>query len=437
MAKKNILAESVKVEYANPQPCCCEATFTFAADAVKAEKSKVVSYIGGVARLPGFRAGKAPAGLVASKFAGEIKEELRNRIMGAAFAKIEENKDLEILTVGFKTQPDMEQEGDITFTLNMNTAPAIDLGDYNAITVELPQDAVSDEMIEERLKLYHTMYGSFADVEEPAKADDMLKVNYSSDFELPEDASPSLKRRVACEDTFLMLSEPESIPGAIAALTGAEKGREYTIAATFGDDCGEDALKGKTVNYKVSVLAVQRRKELTDEELLEKIKMDSIDELRKVIRQGLERDSEAKRRQEAAEAVFKKLDEAAGEFDMPPALLDSENAKELQNIARTTVRSEADAEKFKAELDEHKKTAEAAARVALRRRLILSKLAKLENLTISDAELNDRITGMSYYYGMKPAEMRTALERNGAIEELRMEMAAEGALEKLVAKVLK
>ena len=437
MSKKNLLAESVKVEYANPQPCCCEASFSFPADAVKAEKAKVTAYIGGVARLPGFRAGKAPAALIASKFTGEIKEELRNRIMGAAFAKIEENKELEILTVGFKTQPDMDKEGDIEFVLNMNTAPAIDLGDYNAISVELPQDAVTDEMIEERLKLYHTMYGSFADVEEPAKADDMLKVNYSSDFELPEDASAGLKRRVACDDTFLMLSEPESIPGAIAALTGAEKGKEYSFAATFGDDCGEDALKGKTVNYKVTVLAVQRRKELTDAELLEKIKMDSIDELRKVIRQGLERDSEAKRRQDAAEAVFKKLDEAAGEFDMPPALLDSENAKELQNIARTSVRSEADADKFKAELEEHKKTAEANAKTALRRRLILSKLAKLEGLTVSDAELNDRITGMSYYYGMKPAELRTALERNGAIEELRMEMAAEGALEKLVAKVLK
>ena len=59
MAKKNILAESVKVEYATPQPCCCEATFTFAADAVKAEKNKVTAYIGGVARLPGFRAGSA------------------------------------------------------------------------------------------------------------------------------------------------------------------------------------------------------------------------------------------------------------------------------------------------------------------------------------------------------------------------------------------
>ena len=437
MSKKNMLVDSVKVEFTDPQPCCREAAFTIPADAVKAEKAKVTAYISGVVRLPGFRAGKAPANLVSVKFAGEIKEELRNRIMSAAFAKIEENKEMELLTVGFKTQPDMEKDGDLEFVLNMNIAPEIDLGDYNAISVELPQDAVTEEMIDERLKLYHTMYGSFADVEEPAKADDMLKVNYSGDFELPEDASASLKRRIAADDTFLMLSEPESIPGAIAALTGAEKDKEYSFTANFDENCGEDALKGKSVNYKVKVLAVQRRKELTDAELLEKIKMDSIEELRKVIRQGLERDSEAKRRQDAAEAVFKKLDEAAGDFPMPPALLENENSKELQNIARTVVHSEDDAEKFKKEIDEHKKTAEANAKVALRRRLILAKLAKLENLTVSDAELDDRITGMSYYYGMKPAEMRNALQRNGAIEELRMEMAAEKALEQLVAKVIK
>ena len=114
----------------------------------------------------------------------------------------------------------------------------------------------------------------------------------------------------------------------------AEKGKEYSFTANFGDDCGEDALKGKSINYKVTVLAVQRRKELTDAELLEKIKMDSIDELRKVIRQGLERDSEAKRRQEAADAYFKKLDESVAEFDLPEALVEAEIQKSVQNLAR-------------------------------------------------------------------------------------------------------
>ena len=437
MSKKNLLADSAKVEYTDPQPCCREAAFTFPADAVKAEKARVVSYIGGVARLPGFRPGRAPAGLVGVKFAGEIREELRNRLVAAAFAKIGENKEQELLSLNFKTQPDLEKEGDVSFVLTVNVAPEIDLGDYNAMTVELPKEEITEEKVDERLKLYHSMYGTFADVEEPARADDMLKVNYAGDFELPEDASPGLRRRIAADDTFIMLSEPENIPGAIAALTGAEKGKEYSFTANFGDDCGEEALKGKSVNYKVKVLAVQRRKELTDAELLEKIRMDSIDELRKVIRQGLERDGEARRRQEAADAVCKKLDEAAGDFPLPPALLESETARELQNIARTTVRSDADADKFKAELEEHRKTAETAARAALRRKLILGKLAKLENLTVSDKELDERITAMSYYYGMKPAELRSAMIRNGAIEELRMEAASEKALEQLVAKVLK
>ena len=49
------------------------------------------------------------------------------------------------------------------------------------------------------------------------------------------------RRRSAADDTFIMLSEPENIPGAIAALTGAEKGKEYSFTANFGDDCGEEA----------------------------------------------------------------------------------------------------------------------------------------------------------------------------------------------------
>ena len=434
MAKKI----SIELEIKAPQTCVRDFEFKVTAEQLKAESDRVANAFAGMVQIPGFRAGKAPIALVKTKYAAEIADELRNRIISAAFDMVGEQKDLDVMTLVFKKPvADIDVNADLEFAFEANVAPEINVGDYKSITVEIPKDAVEESALDERVDFYRSMYGSYAAIEEAAKAEDMLKVDYTSDFVPAEDATASVKRQAAATDSFIWLNEPETMPGVIAALTGAEKGKEYTIAATFGDDCGEDALKGKTVNYKVSVLAVQRRKELTDEELLEKIKMDSIDELRKVIRQGLERDSEAKRRQEAAEAVFKKLDEAAGEFDMPPALLDSENAKELQNIARTTVRSEADAEKFKAELDEHKKTAEAAAKVALRRRLILSKLAKLEGLTISDAELNDRITGMSYYYGMKPAEMRTALERNGAIEELRMEMAAEGALEKLVAKVLK
>jgi len=436
MAKVN-LSDSIQMVVTDPQPCCKEFAFTIPAAAVESERAKVVNYLSGMVRLPGFRAGKAPAALVKTKFTAEIKEELRNRIVGGAFAKIEEDKSLEILAVNFKEQPDFDKEGDIAFTFVVNVAPEMNLGDYKAIKVDLPTDAVTEEQVDERLKLYRTMYGSFADVEGGAQADDMLKVNYEGDFALPEDASPSLRRRIAAKDSFLMLSEPETIPGCIAALTGAEKGKDYSFTANFPENCDEAALSGKSVNYKVSVLAVQRRKELTDEELIAKIKMDSIEDMRKMIRQGLERDSEAKRRQSAAEAVYKRLDETAGNFPLPPALLENEINRELQNIARTAVKSEADADAFKKELDAHRKEAEGKAKESLRRRLILTKLAKLENLTVSDSEIADRINAMSAYYGMKANDMRAMLNNNGAMDELRVDFMADKALSTLVEQILK
>ena len=164
--------------------------------------------------------------------------------------------------------------------------------------------------------------------------------------------------------------------------------------------------------------------------------MKSLDELREMIRKDLAAEAEAHRRSEANEAVYKKLDEAAGDFELPKGLLDAEIQKELQKIARETVRSEADADKFKAELDTHKAEAEKAARPALRRMLILRKLAQLEEIAVSDAELNAQIAGMSHYYGYKPKALSDRLRKSGAIEDLRFDIMSAKALDKLVAKVL-
>ena len=92
---------------------------------------------------------------------------------------------------------------------------------------------MTDEQIDERVKFYRTMYGNYAEVAGPAQKDDMLKVSYKSDFVLPEDASAALKRQVEAENTFLWLSDPETIPGCTAALTGAETGKEYTFKAEY------------------------------------------------------------------------------------------------------------------------------------------------------------------------------------------------------------
>lgn len=434
MAKKI----SIDLEIKAPQACVRDLEFKVSAQQLQAEYDRVASAFAGMVQLPGFRAGKAPLGMVRSKYASEIAGELRSRVLSAAFEKVTENKDLDVLTLVFKEPVgEIDPKKDLAFTFEANVAPEIDAGDYKAVKVEIPLDAVEDSAVEERIDFYRSMYGSYGSVDEPAKAEDMLKVDYTSDFVPAEDASASVKRQAAASDTFVWLNEPEIIPGVIAALTGAKKDGECEFKAEYPADYREAALAGKTVNYKVKVKDVQRRSKLDDAALIEKLKVASIDELRENLRKAMERDNEQARRAKAADAVYKRLDEMAGEFELPPALLSEEISKELQKAARTQVKSEEDAEKFKKEIDAKRAEVEPAAKAALRRSLILRKIAKLENVTVGDAELEAQLAMMSYQYGYKARDLKSMMEKNGAIDEFRADIANAKVLDKLVETALK
>ena len=434
MAKKI----SIELEIKAPQTCVRDFEFKVTAEQLKAESDRVANAFCGMVQIPGFRAGKAPIALVKTKYAAEIADELRNRIISAAFEMVGEQKDLDVMTLVFKKPVgEIDVNADLEFVFEANVAPEINVGDYKAITVEIPLDAIDESAMDERVDFYRSMYGSYASVEEAAKAEDMLKVDYTSDFVPAEDATASVKRQAAANDSFVWLNEPETMPGVIAALTGAEKGKEYEFASVYPADYREEALAGKTVNYKVTVKDIQRRTKLDDAALLEKLQLKSMDELRDRLRQAMESDNEEARRGKAAEAVYTRLDEMVGEFELPPALLAEETNKEIQKMAREQVKSEEDANKFKEELEAKRAEAETAAKAALRRSLILRKIAKLEEVTVEDAELDTQLAMMSYQYGYKAKELKDMMEKNGAIEEFRIDMINAKTLDKLVGMALK
>jgi len=393
MAKK--LSESIAMEVKDTGACVKEFDFKVSAETAKAESGKVLGYISGVAHLPGFRPGRAPQALVAKKYAAEIADELRNRFVGAAVEKIEADGALDLLSLRFKEMGEFKAGEEFAFAMEGVTAPAIDLADYKSIKVEVPMDAVEEKAVEERLDMFRAMYGSYADAEGAAQAEDMLKVDYKGDFALPEDASAALKRQIEAKDAFVWLNEPENLPGCIKALTGAEVGREYTFASAYPADYREAALAGKTVNYTVKVNAIQRRKKLTDAELVERTASASLDALKDNIRKGLEADAKNKQRRDAAEAVYAKLDALAGDFALPEALVENETQKLLQQKAREIVKSEEDAEKFKAELADHRAAVKPEAEKTVRRMLILRQAAKLEQVSVGDQELESQIAMMS------------------------------------------
>ena len=176
------------------------------------------------------------------------------------------------------------------------------------------------------------------------------------------------------------------------------------------------------MKYTVKVEGIQRRSVLTDEELAEKARVKSLEEFRDMLRKAMEQESETKHHNEVVEAVYKRLAEQVGDVELPPNVLQAEISKELQKIAREVVKSEEDAETFKKELETHKAAAEKAARESLKKSFILRKIAKLENISLSQGEVDEQLNQMSRYYGYKEKEFRAMLEKNGGMDDLQLDL---------------
>ncbi len=430
----NDLASALVMEVRETSPCRKDFDFTVSAEAVARETERAARDFAFNVNLPGFRRGKAPVNIIKSRYADEISQELTRRVIYAAFDKVNADEKLDIVSCGMEKEPELKAGEDFKFTINADIAPAFETGDYKNLKVEIPACDVDEDTVDGRVNFYRSMYANYVDAEGAAREGDMLKVSYKADFELPEDASASLKRQVEAENGYIWLNEPEIIPGCVAALTGAETGREYKFDAVYPADYREDALAGKTLGYTVAVNAIQRKQDLTDAELCEKTRTPSIDEFRKMIRVSLENEAKAKSRGELVEKIYDALSASIADFELPPGVLQTETNREMRKLANELVKSEADVEEFKKKSEDHKKTAEDAAKKSLRRTFILRKIAKLENISLTQAEIDSQLKGMSQYYGYREKEFRSMLEKTGGMDELQIDILNAKVLDFLAGK---
>jgi len=272
------------------------------------------------------------------------------------------------------------------------------------------------------------MYAAYTEIETAAQPGDMLKVSYKSDFTLAPDAPATLKRQVDSDENWIWLNEPETIPGATQALTGATKDNAYEFTAEYPADYRDAALAGQKVKYNVTVHAVQRRAPISDlAELCKKMQVENEAKLREQIRESLVVDTEMKNLNVKREKAVQVLQEKVGAMVIPPSLLAQETQKELRRIANGAIKNEADAEQFKKDIEQHKTEAEKAAKERLSRIFIMQKIAKEEKITVVEQELETQIKGLSRYYGCKSHDLRKMLNENGGIEDMQMDI--------LVAKV--
>ena len=394
------------------------------ADLITREANKVTNEFGRQASVPGFRPGKIPMSVVRNRFAKEIQDEVVSRVLGQSFREVVQEKGLE--PVG---EPKLEHldpfidGAPMKYKARFEVKPQIELGEYRGIEVEDPKIEISETDVEamvERLRLSVSHLRPVVD--RGAEDGDVAMIEITSTPEGGEANTQSGEMTIGEEGPLPQLQE------ALQGMKPEDEPRSFD--RTFGDEAVREEWQNKSVHFEVALkaLAIREKPDVTDELAKSVGGWDTVDQMREAIGADIRKHREAEALRFKRSQVGEKL-LATHEFEVPEALVEEELVKSLNNYARYLTSQGVNLET--AEIDWEKMgeefRPEAVKRV--KRGLILEAIARKENVTVSDVEIDAEIRRAAREQDREFADVKHHLKHDGGYEALRSSMEQDRALE--------
>ena len=363
----------------------------------------------GSIRVPGFRPGKAPRKIIENMYgSGVFYEEAVNEALPDAYSSAVKEQELEV--VGY---PEVEllsvgKEG-FSFKATVAVYPEVTLGQYKGVEAPKAEVSVTDEDVEGRVKEMADRNSRMVSVEDRAVAKgDVANIDFEGFLDgVPFDGGKG--------DSFdLEIGSGQFVPGFEDQVAGMSISEEKDIDITFPEDYHAD-LAGKTVVFhvKVNAIKVKELPALDDEFAKDVSEFDTLDELKKDVREKMlaEREEAAKRAFE--DAAMSKV--AAGiQADIPDAMIEEQAKRFVDNFRMQLQSQGVPYEEYMkmTGMEEEKLLADARvpAEGQVRMDLAIAAIVKAEGLEASDEDVEAEYNKMAAQYGMDVENVKKYLD---------------------------
>lgn len=408
-----------------------------AADVEKAT-SRAARALAKEMRMPGFRAGKAPASLVIQRvgFGVVLQEAIREALPDwyerALFdSGVSPIGDPEIEMV---SAPDDEGEP-LEFKFTVGVRPAAELGTYKGLEVGKEEQEVPDEIVDTEVERIREGFARLEQVDRAAAEGDSLLI----DFEGFVDGSAF--QGGAAEDYLLALGSGQLIEGFEEQLIGASAGEEREVKVTFREDYQAEHLAGEDAVFKVKVKEVREKvlPELDDDFASDASEFDTLEELRDDIREkvGAAMGSRAEEDFRIA-AIDAAVDEAT--VDVPAELATARATERWERMERQLAGRGMDPNAFlqmqgktREELIEETKP---DAEKELKREAVVTAIAEAEGIEVSEEELIEALEHSAEHERTTPEKLLERLRKSGRDSMVLEDIRARKAID-LVAEAAK
>lgn len=385
-------------------------------EAVDVERRQIVHDIRRRASVPGFRPGRAPETVVRSRFAAEIATELEQQLAERLWAEVvEAETDLELLTRPQIKHAHLHDDGSFHLEAALEVRPRYELPEIEGVDLPEVPTVPTDEEVAEEIERIRTENGAWEPVEDDEASDGMLV-----EADLVGEMEGSEEEPYREENARFVMGGDDVPPEINEALQGARPGDERVAEKRFPDDDPKPERAGKKVRYRIGVKGLRRRQlPPVDDDLAKAVGLDSLDDLRERVREGLVRRKRADRREQQRRAVLDHLEAGIDPADLPSSLVQSAVQEDLNRFAYSMAMQGMAPDSDQVDWQAMAARFEPGSRRKVLDTLILEQLAETWDIGVPENEVDAYVTAEAQQLGHPPAEHKATLASDGKLDQVR------------------
>ena len=406
------------------------AKLTIEVSAEDLEKAMQAAYQKAKGRitLPGFRKGKAPRKMIEQMYGkGIFLEDAANALIPEHYSKALEECDLEIVSQPEIDVTQAEPGKTFIFTAEVAVKPEVTLGEYKGVEVPKSETEVTDEDVEAELKKEQEKNSRTVTVEDRgAENGDITTIDFEGfvDGEAFEGGKGT--------DYPLTLGSGSFIPGFEDQLVGAKAGDHVEVKVTFPEEYQAKELAGKEAVFQCDVKKVEAKElpELDDDFAQDASEFYTLAEYKEDIKKNLteKKEKEARAAKENA-AVDKAIENA--QMEIPDAMLNTQVRQMLDDFSRRMQSQGLTMEQYfqftGMTLEKMQEEMKPQALKRIQTRLVLEKIAEVENIQPTDEEVEEEFKKMADAYKMEVEKIKELLG-DRELEQMKKDMAVQKAV---------
>lgn len=408
--------------------CKREIELEIPAENVEKATEKAARDIARVARVPGFRPGKAPVALVRRRFAEDIQGEVLQSLVPEYLEKALDEKKLVPVTRPEVNKVEFKDGEPLKFRAVFEVLPEFELGDYKNVSVQVDDVEIGDAQVDKAIEEMRERAAVYVPAEErTAQKGDSVSIKLMG---TPAGGGEP----VQAENILVPLGAEETLASFTDNLTGANVGETKNFRVVYPEDYPDPKLKGKTYDYTVEVLGIKEKKlpELNDEFAKEAAGENSgiatLDELRKKLRENMEAAKEQQQKSQAQERILDELVKKH-EFPVPEALVEGQMDTRLDRAVRSLAAQGVDPRAVNVDWVSLRRRQHDRAVADVKAELLLDRIASAESIEATDDDVDKEIAAIAERSGEAATSLRARLTKQNALDRIKSKLRSDKTLD--------